>query len=125
MGAGATNVVNPGSLSPLLASATNHGRANPSDRHRIVVRLPLRDPEGLERFLADVQDPTPPLPSVPHRRSRVEGQRSDNARLRESHSVAHSFLPSEAEWLLGPLDGDDEAMSVSTPGNNRRHSLPR
>src|SRR5436189_4107460 len=58
--AGAANVPKPGSLSPLLATATDHGRASPSDRHRVVVGLALRDRDGLETSLAELQDPGSP-----------------------------------------------------------------
>src|SRR5262245_3412881 len=58
--AGGPRVVVPGSRSPLLASTIDHGRANPSDRHHVVVGLALRDREALETFLADVQDPASP-----------------------------------------------------------------
>src|SRR6185369_14732812 len=50
----------PGSRSPLLAGATDHGRASPADRHHVVVGLELRDRDGLDAFLADVQDPASP-----------------------------------------------------------------
>src|SRR5262245_39488643 len=58
--AGAPNVVKRGSRSPLLASATDRGRANRSQRHDVVVGLALRDRDGLEAFLAAVQDPASP-----------------------------------------------------------------
>src|SRR5207249_7290902 len=48
------------SLSPHLKDAVDLGRAPASERHRVVVSLDVRDREGLEAFLADVQDPAPP-----------------------------------------------------------------
>jgi subtilase family serine protease len=48
------------SLSPLLRETTDHGRAAPTTPMYVVVGLSLRDGEGLEAFLADVQDPTSP-----------------------------------------------------------------
>ena len=58
--AGAADVRKPGSRSPLLAGAADHGRASRTDRHHVVVGLELRDREALEAFLADVQDPASP-----------------------------------------------------------------
>src|SRR5512139_93180 len=54
------NVVKRGSRSPLLVTATDRGRAQPFERHDVVVGLALRDRHGLEAFLAAVQDPTSP-----------------------------------------------------------------
>ena len=48
------------SLSPQLKDARDLGRAPATERHRVVVSLDLRDREGLEAFLADVQDPASP-----------------------------------------------------------------
>jgi len=48
------------SLSPHLKDAVDLGRAPASERHRVVVSLDVRDREGLEAFLADVQDPSSP-----------------------------------------------------------------
>src|SRR5205814_3284861 len=48
------------SLSPHLKDAVDLGRASASERHRVVVSLDVRDREGLEAFLADVQDPSSP-----------------------------------------------------------------
>src|SRR6266478_6536730 len=48
------------SLAPDLKDAVDLGRAPASERHRVVVSLDLRDREGLEAFLADVQDPSSP-----------------------------------------------------------------
>src|SRR5262245_22189939 len=53
-------IVKRGSRSPLLSTATDHGRANPFERHAVVVGLALRDRDGLEAFLADVQNPASP-----------------------------------------------------------------
>src|SRR5262245_46113508 len=58
--AGPGGVRRPGSVSPLLATSTDHGPASRTDRHRIVVGLALRDRDGLEAFLADIQDPASP-----------------------------------------------------------------
>src|SRR5437867_1936641 len=43
------------SLSPHLKDAVDLGRAPASERHRVVVSLDVRDRDGLEAFLADVQ----------------------------------------------------------------------
>jgi subtilase family serine protease len=59
-GAAAPDVVRPGSRSPLLVTAMDRGPANPSERHRIVIGLALRDRDALEAFLAEVQDPASP-----------------------------------------------------------------
>src|SRR5437899_1844092 len=48
------------SLSRHLKDAVDLGRAPASERHRVVVSLDVRDREGLEAFLADVQDPSSP-----------------------------------------------------------------
>src|SRR2546422_10923966 len=48
------------SLSPHLKDAVDLGRAPASERHRVVVSLDVRNREGLEAFLADVQDPASP-----------------------------------------------------------------
>src|SRR6058998_74318 len=48
------------SRSPHLKDAVDLGRAPATERHRVVVSLDLRDREGLEAFLADVQDPASP-----------------------------------------------------------------
>src|SRR3989442_13261119 len=48
------------SLSPHLKDAVDLGRAPATERHRVAVSLALRDRDGLEAFLADVQDPTSP-----------------------------------------------------------------
>ena len=48
------------SLSPLRGTITDVGRADPNRRHSAVVGLVPRNPEALEAFLADVQDPTSP-----------------------------------------------------------------
>src|SRR5437667_12810794 len=48
------------SLSPHLKDAVDLGRAPASERHRVVVSLDVRDRDGLEAFLADVQDPASP-----------------------------------------------------------------
>src|SRR2546430_882843 len=48
------------SLSPHLKDAVDLGRAPASERHRVVVSLDVRNREGLEAFLADVQDPSSP-----------------------------------------------------------------
>ena len=48
------------SLSPRLKDARDLGRAPATERHRVVVSLDLRDRDGLEAFLADVQDPASP-----------------------------------------------------------------
>ncbi|HUE29893.1 MAG TPA: S53 family peptidase, partial [Verrucomicrobiae bacterium] len=48
------------SLSPHLKDAVDLGHAPATERHRVVVSLDLRDREGLEAFLADVQDPASP-----------------------------------------------------------------
>src|SRR5512144_430034 len=49
-----------GSVSPLLRTASDLGRAVPTERHRIAVGLELRNREALEAFLADIHDPTSP-----------------------------------------------------------------
>jgi kumamolisin len=62
-GAAARGLGGPGkfhSLSPHLKDAVDLGRAPASERHRVVVSLDVRDREGLEAFLADVQDPSSP-----------------------------------------------------------------
>ncbi len=62
-GAAARGLGAPGkfpSLSPHLKDAVDLGRAPTSERHRVVVSLDVRDREGLEAFLADVQDPSSP-----------------------------------------------------------------
>ncbi len=48
------------SLSPRLKDAVDLGRAPAAERHRVVVSLDVRDRDGLEAFLADVQDPASP-----------------------------------------------------------------
>jgi kumamolisin len=48
------------SVSPRLREAVDAGRAPRAERHEIVVGLDLRDRDGLEAFLADVQDPGSP-----------------------------------------------------------------
>src|SRR5216110_216781 len=48
------------SRSPHLKDAVDLGRAPASERHRVVVSLDVRDLDGLEAFLADVQDPASP-----------------------------------------------------------------
>ncbi|TMB54602.1 MAG: hypothetical protein E6J56_10585 [Deltaproteobacteria bacterium] len=48
------------SLSPLRGTITDVGRADPNRRHSAVVGLVPRNPEALEAFLADVQDPSSP-----------------------------------------------------------------
>src|SRR5207249_2391950 len=48
------------SLSPLHGTITDVGRADPNRRHSAVVGLVPRNPEALEAFLADVQDPSSP-----------------------------------------------------------------
>lgn len=50
-----------GNLSPLLSQATDLGPAPLDAPMRVVYSLQLRDPAGLERFLADVQDPASPV----------------------------------------------------------------
>src|SRR5215472_8077850 len=57
---GAAEVLKPGSRSPLVAGAIDHGHANPSERHHVVVGLALHDRDALESFLADVHDPASP-----------------------------------------------------------------
>ena len=56
----APNQVRRGSLSPLLGHARDRGPAPRAERHRVVVALALRDRDGLEAFLAEVQDPASP-----------------------------------------------------------------
>src|SRR5258706_8267823 len=56
----ATVVVRPRSRSPLLDTAIDRGRANPTDRHHVVVGLALHDRESLDAFLVDVHDPASP-----------------------------------------------------------------
>ena len=53
-------VVKPGSLSPLLAEATDVGRAPATEQHKVVIGLGLRNRQDLEAFLIDVQDPSSP-----------------------------------------------------------------
>ncbi|TMB46570.1 MAG: hypothetical protein E6J60_16360, partial [Deltaproteobacteria bacterium] len=48
------------SRSPHLKDAVDLGRAPATERHHVVVSLDLRDRDGLEAFLADVQDPASP-----------------------------------------------------------------
>jgi subtilase family serine protease len=48
------------SLSPHGKDAVDLGPAPATERHRVVVSLDVRDREGLEAFLADVQDPASP-----------------------------------------------------------------
>src|SRR5436305_9217975 len=48
------------SLSPHLKDVVDLGRAPGAERHRVVVSLDVRDRDGLEAFLADVQDPASP-----------------------------------------------------------------
>jgi len=48
------------SLSPHLKDAVDLGRAPATERHHVVVSLDVRDRDGLEAFLADVQDPASP-----------------------------------------------------------------
>src|SRR5437879_1182078 len=47
-------------LSPLGGTIRDVGRADPDRRHSGVVGLVPRNPEALEAFLADVQDPSSP-----------------------------------------------------------------
>jgi kumamolisin len=47
----------PGSVSPLVRSATDLGPAPASETHRIVVALELRERDALDAFLRDVHDP--------------------------------------------------------------------
>src|SRR3989442_9168505 len=56
----APNQVRRGSLSSLLGHARDRGPAPRAERHRVVVALALRDRDGLEAFLAEVQDPASP-----------------------------------------------------------------
>src|SRR5437867_12316526 len=53
-------VVKPGSLSPLLAEATDIGRAPATEQHEVVIGLELRNRQDLEAFLIDIQDPSSP-----------------------------------------------------------------
>src|SRR5262245_42531968 len=56
----ATPVGIPGSVSPLVAQATDLGPAPASETHRIVVALALRERDALDDFLRDVADPASP-----------------------------------------------------------------
>ncbi len=53
-------LVKAGSLSPLLAEATDVGRAPATEQHKVVLGLELRDRQDLDAFLIDVQDPSSP-----------------------------------------------------------------
>ena len=59
-GAGQSRVVVRGSVSPLLARATDAGHASPVDTHEIVVSLNLRSRDALNALLMDIQDPSSP-----------------------------------------------------------------
>src|SRR5262249_59203437 len=85
--AAAPRIVKRGSRSPLLATATDHGRANPSDRHDVVVGLALRDRDDLEAFLADVQDPASPR-------------------------YRHFLTQAEFNELYGPTEADEAAVAA-------------
>jgi hypothetical protein len=57
---GADLKVLPGHVPNVIASLTPKGRLAATNQMRLAIGLPLRDPVGLENFLAQVQDPASP-----------------------------------------------------------------
>src|SRR4030095_8907503 len=91
----APRVVKRGSRAPLLATATDHGRANRSDRHDVVIGLALRDREGLEAFLRDVQD-------------------------LDSSGYHHFLTQAEFNALYAPSEADEAAVMAHLEANGLR-----